>query len=91
MTSGLRDGISIRRKIRTMSPEQKRIVARLRRLVEDAAKLGVELVADADGCGVRVMGKIEADGDLRGKGVLVRMHNACGSGTGDKSGSGTWL
>jgi hypothetical protein len=59
----------------------KRITRRLRRLVTDARREGVALVADASGVGaIRVMllSDLNAD-DLRDIGEAVRLHGGCGS------------
>ncbi len=60
-----------------------RIVSRLRRLVADAARDGVSIIADAGSNGrIRVAWADEskAADDLRDVGVSVRVHGACGGG-----------
>lgn len=63
-----------------MSP-QTRIVARLRRLVKDAERAGLALVADAESGsgGIRVMPSEEVMAeDLTALGTYVPLHSACG-------------
>lgn len=78
-----------------MSASQDRIVARLQRLVSDAKRDGIALVADAGSStgGIRVMTAQEAEEapDLRAVGVYVALHNGCGGQGSDKSGGGKWM
>jgi hypothetical protein len=63
-----------------VTPAQRRIVARFRRLVRDAKAAGLVVVADSDAPSVRFIPRAEHDatGDIRGLGVAIRVDNACG-------------
>jgi hypothetical protein len=77
-----------------MRSDPKRIAARLQRLIADARKVSLVLVADAEGRGgVRIMTAEEEreSDDLRDVGLRVPLQNACGGDMGDKSGGGKWM
>lgn len=66
-----------------MTKEQAAIVSRLRRLVRDAGKAGIALVADAANSNgtIRVMTAEEATrDDIRDLGEAVSLHGGCGGG-----------
>jgi hypothetical protein len=66
-----------------MTREQDAVIRRLRRLVRDAGKAGVALVADATNSNgtIRVMTAEEATrDDIRGLGEAVSLHGGCGGG-----------
>lgn len=65
-----------------MTREQAAIARRLRRLVQDARKAGVALVADADCGAIRIMSTAElrAAEDLRIVGEPIDVHGGCGGG-----------
>lgn len=57
---------------------------KLERLVAQAKRAGVVVVADADAVAIRLVPEVEIrEGvDLRELGVTARVHNACGSSSG---------
>lgn len=66
-----------------MTKEQNAIARRLRRLVRDAGKAGVALIADATNSNgtIRVMTAEEAGrDDIRDLGEAVSLHGGCGGG-----------
>lgn len=77
-----------------MKSSPKSIAARLTRLIDDAKKIGLVLVADCEGHGgVRIMTAEEEKNsdDLREVGLLVPLRNACGGRGSDRSGGGLWM
>jgi hypothetical protein len=65
-----------------MTNEEK-IVRRLRRVVDDAKKMGLALIADADAMAIRVMSQEQerTSEDLRSVGRTVPLHGGCGGAT----------
>lgn len=73
--------IGIGTDLTALTAKQQAVVARFRRLVKDAERVGLKVVADSGAIGVRFLTASEyGDGsDLTERGELIKVHDACGA------------